>query len=396
MTGSRTRQIHPFLIGCLTISFCLLTQSLLCGCSPSDKGPTAEKFVESRNVMGTWATLTIIAGGGKQAVRAMDAAYAALDSVNSQMSAYLEGTDISRLNAGETVLVSDATFFVLNEALRYSQISGGAFDVTVGPLLQLWRAGAKNDRLPSEAELNAALALVGPDKLELDRETKTVRLPAEGMRVDLGGIAKGFGIDRAAAALRREGVGAGIVEVGGDLYCFGGIPAGLIGLQPTLPVRALRKKTPLTSPSADGGDSQVTFAGIRRTESVPSTDLRPWPLGLQSPFGETLLGKIQQPGGAVATSGHYRRYCTIEGKNYSHIIDARTGQPVAAPASTTVIAPNAMTADALATAITALGAEAGLALAESIPGVEALVIEGTADAPELLTTSGFPEIEPLK
>jgi FAD:protein FMN transferase len=394
MTLIRNRHFAALvsLVSLITLASLLV----MTGCNPEEKGPTAEKFIESRNMMGTWATLTIITGGGKQAVRAMDAAYAALDSVNLQMSAYLPGTEIGRINAGETAEVSEATQRVLEEAFRYTDLSGGAFDVTVGPLIQLWREAAKNDRLPSAAEIATAMALVGPGKIEMEGANRTVRLRFDGMRLDLGGIAKGYGIDRAAAALQREGVNAGIVEVGGDLYCFGEIPAELIGKQPTLPVRALRRKTsPAAIASKPGNSSESTFAGIRRTESKPLVDLKPWPLGLQSPFGEVLVGKIQMPGGAVATSGHYRRYSTVEGKQYSHIIDARSGWPVEAPASATVIAPDAMTADALATAITVLGAEAGLALAESIGDVEALVIEGTAEEPELLTTSGFPKIEPL-
>jgi len=382
----------------ISLLVCLLASFLAPGCGTSKKGPRVEKFTETRSLMGTWATMTIITGGGKQAVRAMDAAFAAIDSVNTQMSRYIEETDISRLNrlgSAEAVSVSEATYSVVEMAVSFTKTTGGAFDVTVGPLIQLWREGAEKDALPTDADIQLAMTKVGASKLTLDPSARTIAFAADGMMVDLGGIAKGFAIDQATEALEREGVSGGIVEIGGDLRCFGEIPAALIGVQPSLPVRALRKHA-RTAPKTSPADSTMPlFSGIKRTEGVPVTEMMAWPLGLQSPFGEMLLGKIRLPAGSVATSGHYRRFVTIEGAAYSHIVDPRSGYPVAAPSSATVIAADAITADLMATAITVLGTEAGLRIAEEMLGVEALVIGGTPQDPVLQTTSGFPEIEPM-
>jgi len=350
--------------------------------------------------MGTLATITVIAKDGKQAVDPIEAAFEALERVNGLMSTYRADSEISMLNlAGreERVAVSAETHEVITRAVSGTALSEGAFDVTVGPVIGLWRQAAEDDQVPGAEEIEAALAQVGAARIGLDPAGHEVWFTADGMHIDLGGIAKGHGIDQAVAALREAGIDAGLVEVGGDLRCFGEIPRALIGQAATLPVRTLRRKS--SGPIGEGSEADAPesfFPGLRRTDAQPAADGRPWPLGLQSPFNEDLLGKISVPEGAVATSGHYRRYSTIGGRQYSHIIDPRTGAPVDNPASVTVIAPDAITADLLATAVTVLGAERGLALVDSLPGVEAAIVEGSAEEPILHTSDGFPSIEALK
>ena len=369
----------------------------LLGCQSAEDGPTAEKFVETREVMGTLATITVIAEGGRDAVSPMEAAFAALDSVNARMSAYQTESDIGRLNragAAERVVVDPATFEVLEYARQCGELSGGAFDITVGPLIGLWREAAGRDQPPTEEELATVLACVGLKHLGTDPDRREVWFLRDGMRIDLGGIAKGYGIDRAVAALQAEGIEAGIVEVGGDLRCFGRIPQGLIGKQAALPVRTLRRKSPgPVGSSQEAQPPEGFFPGLRRTDAAPLTPRRPWPLGIQSPFAEELLGKIVLSEGAVATSGHYRRYTSVAGQRYSHILDPRTGLPVEDPASVTVIADDALTADALATTISVLGTHDGMVLADSLPGVEAAIVEGTAEQPIIHRSAGFPKIK---
>ncbi len=334
------------------------------------------KYVESREVMGTWATVTLIAPDDASARRAADRAFAALDSVQALMSPRVESSEVYRINeAGFEApqSVSEATFHVLQRARATHQRSQGAFDVTVGPLIRLWRECAGAERLPTDREIEEARRKTGCANLILDPDQHTVRFAVDGMRIDLGGIAKGYGIDLAVTAARRAGIERGIVEVGGDLRCFGALPRRLIGQDASTPANL----------------------GLWRSPTVEDREPVSWPLGLQSPFGEELLGKIRVAGAAVATSGHYRRYVTLAGKRYSHILDPRTGWPVESPASVTVIAPDALTADALATSITVLGVEDGLALAESMPGVEALIVEGEHEKPRLRHTSGFPKVESL-
>ena len=341
----------------------------------SATGERTGKYAATREVMHTIATLTVIAPSSEQAARGLEAGFAALDSVDHWMNAYDPASELARVNAGARaapVAVGPETFAVIERALHFSRATDGAFDITVGPLIALWRRAAEAQRLPTPTALERVRAQIGSGRVDLDRDARTVLFLADSVRLDLGGIAKGFAIDEAVEALRGAGIAAGIVEVGGDLRCFGRLPASLVGVAPD----RLR-------------------GGVWATPEVEAGDVRSWPLGVQDPFSEGLLGKIRVPEGAVATSGHYRRYSEIEGRRYSHILDPRTGWPVADPASVTVIAPSALEADALATAISVLGLEAGLALAAARPGVEALVVSGGPEAPRIARTPGFPTVEPL-
>jgi thiamine biosynthesis lipoprotein len=162
---------------------------------------------------------------------------------------------------------------------------------------------------------------------------------ASAARVDLGGIAKGYAIDRAAALLQSAGLSGGVVDVGGDMKCFGQPPDG----------------------SA-------------------------WEMDIKDPFEEGAMAVLQLGGGAVCTSGNYARFSVIEGKSYSHIVDPRSGRPAEAIPSVTVVAPDALTADVWATALSVLGEE-GLALLPE--GVDALMIVGPQNAYQLLCTAGF-------
>jgi FAD:protein FMN transferase len=369
------------------------------GCQSAEKGPTADKYIETREVMGTWATVTLITGNGKRAVAASDAAFASLDSVAALMNPRWETSEIYALNdrgAHEPVKVSPPTLAVLEQSLQMCALSDGAFDVTVGPLIALWQEHGGTGTLPTDEEIATAVALVGPDEIILDPTAGTAALRTAGARVDLGGIAQGYAIDLAVEAIRREGVESGIVEVGGDLRCFGAIPAALIDRDANLPMRTMRSR-PVKERRASGtGDGRAdVFPGLRRSESASTADPRPWPLGVQDPFAERIMGRIRVGDRAVATSGHYRRFVTIGDQRFSHILDPRTGRPVEDPASVTVIAGTAVIADGLATAITVLGLERGLALAESLPDVEALIISGTAENPKQAATSGFPEVGPV-
>ncbi len=367
---------------------------LATGCTKEPGVPKVQKFSETREVMGTLATITAVCGKGVDVPRAFDRAFSVLDSVEALMSAHREDTEIARVNAaagGTPVPVSPWTVAVVESALAACKLSGGAFDVTVGPLVELWKASARAETLPSPEAIDRALALVGPSGVEIAAGPGGARvgLKRMGMRIDLGGIAKGFAIDRAVEALQAEGVEAGIVEVGGDLRCFGRIPRALIGAKATLPVRTRR----LRKPRAGGSGF---FPGLRRTKGVRLEDLTRWPIGLQSPFeDEGLLGKIRLGDQAVATSGHYRRFVEIGGHRFSHIIDPRSGQPVGHPASVSVLASSALIADALATALTVLGSEAGLAMVDTLEGIEALIVEGDPQRPTILKSSGFPPLEPL-
>jgi thiamine biosynthesis lipoprotein len=306
--------------------------------------------------MGTSARLTAVPDREAEAHEgameaALDDAEAELRSVEAAMSSWLDASELSALNrapVGEPVPLSAETLAVLKAAQRLYDTTGGAFDVTCGPLIDLWREAADAGELPALDALERARSVSGWAGFEL-REGEAVRT-MEGARIDLGGIAKGYAIDEAVETLREAGgVAGGLVDVGGDVRVFGASPGG--------------------------GAWQV---GLRAPEEQP----RPW-------------GKIAVSDGAVATSGHYARYFEIDGKRYSHIIDPRTGRPAEeASLTVTVVGPSALRADAWATALAVLGPE-GLDELASEPGLEAFVVHGPAEAPRAIATSGFPPIEDL-
>jgi len=297
-------------------------------------------------VMGTFARVAAVAMDEDTAKECIRKALEQVELVDELMSDYKEDSEISVLNRegfARAVRVSEATFEVLQRSVEYSRLTAGAFDVTVGPLVELWRAAGEVNKPPEEGELEEARAKVGWEKMVLDANDLSVRFLAEGMRVDVGGIAKGYAIDAAVAAMQEGGAIGAMVDVGGDIRCFGAPPPGrerwLIGLQDP-----------------------------RRIRELPGT-------------GELLL-TLKLLNAAVATSGDYRRYVVIEGKKHSHIVD-----PTEAPAggstrggsvsSVTVIAEppaGGIDADALATAVSVMGAKAGLSLIEELPHVEAIVV----------------------
>jgi thiamine biosynthesis lipoprotein len=301
-------------------------------------------------VMGTFARVVTVAADSNTAKGCIGAAFAEIEKVDRLMSKYRNDSEISELNRDgfkRAVKVSKSTYEVLEKSIEFSKLSSGAFDVTVGPLVDLWHSAEEANSLPTDAELQQARCRVGYDKLILDANETSVRFAVKGMRVDLGGIAKGYAIDKAVEAMQRGGAVGGMVDIGGEIRCFGLPPAGQkkwrIGLQ----------------------DPDRAEAGLNA--GVP-------------------LSVLNLTDAAVATSGHYRRFVTIGGKRYSHIVDPESGHSSESLASVTVICPSATDADALSTAVTVMGKEKGLALIEQMPGVEAILITPAPEFKQIQTT----------
>jgi len=306
------------------------------------------RYFARQEAMGTWATLTTAADGDSEASFILIHAAAAIKGVEEAMSTYRPESGISILNSslgqGEVELPPD-TIFVLEEAKRISRLTGGAFDVTYAPLRTLWCEAGKADRLPENSEIARTLASVGSDKLVLTERSARFTFP--GMEVDLGGIAKGVAIDQAVEAMSRAGSTSGLVDIGGDMRTLGRRPDG-----------------------------------------------EPWKIEINDPRpGDPPPIRLLLADRAVATSGDYMRTFEIAGKRFSHIVDPRTGQPVKSVPSATVVAPEAITADSLATAISVLGPEEGLDLVEGLEGVECLIMSrGPDGAVTLHWTAGFPAL----
>lgn len=304
-----------------------------------------------REIMGTFVQVAAVAGDSGTTKRCIDAAFEQLELVDNLMSDYKDDSEISQVNRDgykQAVKVSRMVFEVLHRSIEFSKKTAGAFDVTIGPLVDLWRSVDEKNAMPSEEELAEARAKVGFEKLILDEQEQTIRFAVDGMRLDLGGIAKGYAIDLAIEAMQRAGAVGGMVDVGGDIRCFGAGPKGK----------------------------------------------EEWTIGLQDPgiateaiIGGPLTLILELTDDAVATSGNYRRFVLIDGKKYSHIINPATSAGTEGLSSVTVIAKNAMDADVLATAVTVMGAEKGLALIEPMPETEAILITAGPE-PEQIQTSG--------
>lgn len=300
-------------------------------------------------VMGTFARVVAVAEDSSTAKKCIETALVKIQRVDERMSDYKDDSEISELNrdgAKRAVRVSESTYEVLQTSIEFSKLTGGAFDITVGPLVDLFHSAEKETVAPSKEQIAQAKLKVGYQKLKLDNQNRTVKFSVDGMRVDLGGIAKGYAIDKAVQIMQTCGAIGGMVDIGGDIRCFGAPAKGkeywLIGLQDP------------NVPSESNSDIVIPAqAGISAGEPL-------------------LLLKLTDA--AVATSGGYRRFALIDGKKYSHIIDTKTGYSSDELASVTIISKNATGADALATAVSVMGAEKGLALIEELPQTEAILI----------------------
>jgi thiamine biosynthesis lipoprotein len=302
-------------------------------------------------VMGTFAHIVAVAQNAGTAKKCIRAALEEIHKVDNLMSDYKSDSDISRVNREayeKPVQVSKSTFEVLQRSIGFSKMTDGAFDVTVGPLVALFRKAKETKVAPSEQQIAQAKSKVGFEKLKLDSKNRTVQFSEKGMLLDLGGIAKGYAIDKAIEAAQRCGAVGAMVDIGGDVRCFGLPPKGrdhwLIGLQdPNSAIEGM-----------EGGGLRLVLKVINE---------------------------------AVATSGDYQQFVIIEGKRYSHIMNRRTGKSAESLSSVTIIADNATDADALATAVSVMGAEKGLALIEKLPNTEAILI-GPGPKYEITKTPG--------
>lgn len=267
--------------------------------------------------MGMEVRLVLYAADDATARRAATAAFRRIAVLDSTLSSYRRSSALNRLNAragGPPVPVSDPLFTVLQRAQRLARQSDGAFDVTVGPYVALWRRARATGRLPTDAALRQADARTGWQKLQLDASARTVRLRAGRMRLTLGGLAKGYILDAALATLAGEGIPRALVEAGGDVV-VSGPPPGTDGWRVQLP-----------------GDAPD---GTARTVSLTHA--------------------------AISTSGATEQFVEIGGTRYSHVIDPRTGLGLTHRLLVTIVADDGLTADGLATTVGILGAEAGRA-----------------------------------
>ncbi|TVQ19330.1 MAG: FAD:protein FMN transferase [Spirochaetaceae bacterium] len=298
---------------------------------------TIPRVSQTELLLGTAVTITVQQAGASRDM--LGGAFARTKDIQNRMSindAAYDDTEVLRVNAaaGESrVRVSPDTFRVIAEGVRFGELSDGAFDLTVEPLIRLWGFGRDEPRVPDPDALAQVLRLVDFRRIELFGDTFEVFLPDQSMGIDVGGIAKGFAADEAAAVLRSDGVRHAILDFGGDIVTIG-----------------------------------------------PRPDGAPWRIGIQYPTGERgrYLGILQSRDESVVTSGAYERFFVQDGVRYHHIFDTRTGMPSdSGVVSATVIGESAMKTDALSTAAFVMGVEAALAMVRDLPGYDAII--ATAD-----------------
>jgi thiamine biosynthesis lipoprotein len=311
---------------------CVMTVSAIS--APSAVTPSRFEFAEPH--MGTVARVVLYAADAETAGRAAQAAFARIGDLDRRLSDYRDDSEINticRVGVGESVPVSADLFAILERAQALAARSSGAFDVTAAPVVQLWRRARRTGRVPDPERLRESLARTGYGHLRLDAARRAVTFDRPGMRLDLGGIAKGYAADRALATLGDAGVARALVAIGGDI-AVGDAPVDATGWKIAIVVGADLGR-PDHGPGRPGPYLSITRAGI-------------------------------------STSGDSEQHVEIDGVRYSHIIDPRTGVPVRGRSSVTVIAPDATASDALATAASVLGPDEGLALADA-QGARALM-----------------------
>jgi thiamine biosynthesis lipoprotein len=292
--------------------------------------------------MGSEVRLTAWVERESDALRAFERVFDEFDRLDRLLSVWHADSDVSRINAAAgraPVSVTAETLEVLRTAQKVGEWTGGKFDVTFGALSGLWKFDHdQDDRIPSPADVRSRLAAVDYEAMELDIPRRTVFLPRGGMRVHLGGIGKGYAVDRSAAILRASGVSDFLIQAGGDLYASG-----------------------------TRGD-------------------RPWRAAIVDPRGPESFAAMNLRDETLSTSGDYERFFIRDGRRYHHILDPDAGEPARGCRSVTIVARHAILADALSTGVFVLGPQAGMALIEKLPDLEGVIV---TDRNEVIVSSGL-------
>ena len=301
----------------LPVGIVLCSVVVLCGCQ------NQRLYKESHIMMGTIIEVT------SPYKEAAGIVFGELGRLENLFSKYKPESEVSQLNKKAKLKVSPETFYILKKSKEFWQLSSGAFDVTVAPLVDLWGFTNKNFTVPADEKIKNILNLIGSDKILLHNNENVIEFEFPGMKIDLGAIAKGYAVDCAVKKLKEKGINSCLINAGGQVYCLG-------------------KKFGL-----------------------------PWRVAIRAPRGRGIAGYLELTNRSVATSGDYEQYFIKSNKRYAHIFNPKTGYPAnSGVIAVTVIAPDGLTSDALSTAIFVLGKDKGERLAKRFKGVEVKIIEG--------------------
>jgi thiamine biosynthesis lipoprotein len=293
--------------------------------------------------MGSELNVGLWASDQRAAAAAAEAVAREFDRLEGLLSVWKDGSDVVRLNraAGmQPVAVARETLDVLDAAREAGKWTGGKFDITFGALADIWRFDHDQDNsVPDRSAIDARLPLVDYSAVRIDRAAATAFIAHRGMRVHLGGIGKGYAIDRAVAMLREGGFTDFMIQAGGDLYVAG----------------------------TNGGT--------------------PWSLGIADPRQpDRVFARVELTNATLSTSGDYERSFVKDGVRYHHLLDPDRGEPARGCRSVTIVADRAILADVLSTGAFIMGPADGMALIEKLPGVEGVIVSATN---EVLISSGL-------
>ncbi len=304
--------------------------------------PSMHIYKRSQLLMGTIVEITVVAKEEGTADEAITAAFKEIRRLEEIMSTYIPSSDISQVNAAagvHPVKVHKDLLLAVKRALEFADLSGGAFNIALGPAIDLWKV-TESTRIPSQEELEAIRPLIDYKNIVVDEGAGTIFLKKTGMRINLGGIGKGFAANYAYNVLARYGIRSGIIAVAGDLKVFGKQPDGSL-----------------------------------------------WSIGITHPRRkDDIIAKAHLTDRSISTSGDYERFFIKNGIRYHHILSPDTLQPSRGFQSVSIIAKDSTTSDALSTAIFAMGPERGFKLLEELPDVESVIVR---DDGHVEMSSGF-------
>ncbi|MDD5688464.1 MAG: FAD:protein FMN transferase [Elusimicrobia bacterium] len=307
----------------------------LFGCSVGVK-----EFSETRLLMNTTVEIKVWMFDEGLARKSISAAFNEIARVENTFSVFKADSEIARLNKNGSGTVSDEVIQLVKVSKYFSELSDGAFDITVLPVIELWKNAKKNEKAPTKEEINNTLKLVGSGKIIIDEKSKKISFAQKGVKIDLGGIAKGYAVDKAIEVLKKAGVQTGMINAGGNMGCFG-------------------KKV--------------------------------WSIALQNPRDKnSFITTLKIKNKAVSTSGDYERYFFLDKKKISHIINPLSGYSADNSISSTIITDNATDSDALSTATFVLGPKKGIELVKKYKNAECLIIDKEK---RIFKSTGFSKYE---
>ena len=304
---------------------------LIAGCAGFSSSSLRVVVKRAQIHMGTLVSMTVVASDRETGHKAIQAGFDEIKQLERLLSTWIASSELSQVNAEaghHPVRVSRETFEVVSKSIEIARLTDGGFNIALGPAVEAWSVTERQD-IPTDEELDRLKGLVDWTNIQLNQDEQTIFLPRPGMRIDVGGIGKGYAADRAVTAMKRAGAQGGVVALSGDIKTFGALP-----------------------------------------------DAEGFPVGIKHPRDEgTVMAVVNLKDEAISTAGDYERFFERDGIRYHHILDPTTLQPARACQSVTVIGKEGTLVDGLDTGIFVLGPERGMALVERLPGIEAVIVD---------------------